>query len=57
MWLCIWQRKLSESQTSETLDINAGNLVIINVVDDADNPVKYYATNQFEVFKQINIKE
>ena len=56
MWLCIWQRELFESKTSETLDINAGDLVSIYVVDDEDNPVKYYATNQFGVLNKINIK-
>ena len=28
----------------------------VYVVDHEDNPVKYYATGQFEVFNQINIE-
>ena len=48
--------KLAESKESDTPDINAGDLVNVYVVDHEDNPVKYYATGQFEVFNQINIE-
>jgi len=55
IWRMAW--KLAESKKSETPDINAGDLVNICVIEDEGNPIKYYATNRFEVFNQINIKE
>jgi hypothetical protein len=45
---------LAESKKSDTPDISAGDLVNIYVVEDGGNPIKYYATNQFEVFNQID---
>ena len=39
---------------SEPPDISAGDLVNIYVVDDAGNPIKYYATDQFEVFNPVD---
>jgi hypothetical protein len=55
IWRMAW--KLAESRKSHIPDINAGDLVNVYVVDHEDNPVKYYATDKFEVFNQINIKE
>ena len=54
IWRMAW--KLAESKKSDTPDINAGDLVNICVIEDGGNPIKYYATNQFEVFSQIDIK-
>ena len=52
IWRMAW--KLAESKKSDTPDINAGDLVNIYVIEDGGNPIKYYATNQFEVFNQID---
>ena len=49
-------RRFSESRQSDPPDINAGDLINVTVVDHEDNPVKYYVTNQFEVFNQVSIK-
>lgn len=54
IWRMAW--RLAESRQSDPPDINAGDLINITVVDVEDNPVKYYATDQFEVFNQIDIK-
>ena len=53
IWRMAW--RLAESRQSDPPDINAGDLINITVVDHEDNPVKYYATNRFEVFNQIDI--
>ena len=55
IWRMAW--RLAESKNSDTPDISAGDLVNIYVAEDGGNPVRYYATNQFEVFNQIKIKE
>ena len=52
IWRMAW--KLAESKKSDTPDISAGDLVNIYVIEDGGNPIKYYATNQFEVFNQID---
>ncbi len=54
IWRMAW--KLAESRKSDTPDISAGDPVNISVIEDGGNPVKYYATNQYEVFNQINIE-
>jgi len=54
IWRMAW--KLAESKKSDTPDISAGDLVNIYVIEDEGNPIKYYATNRFEIFNQINIK-
>jgi hypothetical protein len=54
IWRMAW--KLAESKKSDTPDISAGDLVNIYVIEDGGNPIKYYATNRFEIFNQINIK-
>ncbi|MBW1752956.1 MAG: hypothetical protein JRJ46_07590 [Deltaproteobacteria bacterium] len=51
-WRLAW--RLAESGQSDPPDINGGDSVNITVVDDEGNPVKYYATNQFEVFNQVD---
>jgi len=51
-WRMAW--RLAESRQSDPPDIKAGDLVNITVVDHEDKPVKYYATNQFEVFNQVD---
>ena len=54
IWRMAW--KLAESKNSDTPDLNAGDLVNIYVIEDGGNPIKYYATNRFEVFNQVSIK-
>jgi hypothetical protein len=54
IWRMAW--KLAESKKSDTPDINAGDLVNVYVIEDGGNPIKYYATNRFDVFNQLNIK-
>jgi hypothetical protein len=49
--------RLAESRQSDPLDISAGDLINVTVIDHEDNPVQYYATNRFEVFNQTDIKE
>jgi hypothetical protein len=51
-WRLAW--RLAESRQSYPPDINGGDSVNITVVDDEGNPVKYYATNQLEVFNQVD---
>ena len=53
IWRMAW--KLAESKNSDTPDIYAGDLVNIYVIEDGGNPIKYYATNQFEVFNQMSL--
>lgn len=52
IWRMAW--RLAESKKSDSPDISAGDLVNIYVVEEGGNQVKYYATNQFEVFNQID---
>jgi hypothetical protein len=47
-WRYAW--KLWVSTKSDTADIMDGEFVNITVVDDKDNPVKYYATNQVTTY-------
>ena len=47
--------KLAESRKFDIPDINAGDLVNVTVIDHENNPVKYYATNEFEVFNQLSL--
>jgi hypothetical protein len=54
-WRMAW--RLAESKQSDTPDVSAGDLINVTVVDPEGNPVKYYATNQFEVFNRSKIKE
>ena len=53
-WRYAW--KLYMATKSDSPEISNDELVNIFVVDDSNNPVKYYATNQPEVFnrKEIN---
>jgi len=53
-WRLAW--RLAETRQYDPPDINGGDSVNITVVDDEGNQIKYYATNQFEVFNQIDIK-
>ncbi|MCJ7542792.1 MAG: hypothetical protein MUO88_24345 [Desulfobacterales bacterium] len=53
-WRAAW--KLAQSTKSDKSKINEGDIVNIYVVDDSGNLVKYYATNQFEIFNQVSIK-
>jgi hypothetical protein len=39
---------------SDSPEIKSGDFVNITVVDDKGNPVKYYATNEFEVFNHVS---
>ena len=52
-WRLAW--KLAESRKSDTPENDDGALVNIYVVDDLGNPIKYYASNQFEVFNRRDI--
>jgi len=49
-WRYAW--KLSVATETDLPEISDGELVNITVVDEADNPVKYYVTNRFEVFNE-----
>jgi hypothetical protein len=50
-WRMAW--RLAESRQSDPPNVSTGDLINITVVDHEANPVKYYATNQFEVFNQV----
>ncbi|MBA7698046.1 hypothetical protein ES703_106720 [subsurface metagenome] len=52
-WRLAW--KLAEARKSDTPENDDGALVNIYVVDDLGNPIKYYASNQFEVFNRSDI--
>ena len=52
IWRMAW--RLAESRQSDPPDINAGDLINVTVIDHEGNPVKYYATNHFEVFNPID---
>jgi hypothetical protein len=52
-WRYAW--KLYMATKSDSPEISDGELINIFVVDDLDNPVKYYATNQSEVFNRKKI--
>ena len=47
-WRSAW--KLFQVSQSDHPECGNGKLVNIYVVDDEGKPVKYYATNQFDVF-------
>jgi hypothetical protein len=49
-WRYAW--KLWVSTKSDTAEIMDGEFVNITVVDDKDNPVKYYATNQVTIYNE-----
>jgi hypothetical protein len=49
-WRYAW--KLYVATKSDSTEISDGELINIFVVDDSDSPVKYYATNQLEVFNR-----
>jgi len=55
IWRMAW--KLAESKKSDTPDISAGDLVNVYVIDHEGNPVKYYATGQFEVFNRADFEK
>ena len=54
-WRYAW--KLYVATKTDLTEISDGELINIFVVDDSDSPVKYYATNQLEVFnrREINV--
>jgi hypothetical protein len=52
-WRYAW--KLYMATKSDSPDVSEGELINISVVDDLDNPIKYYATNQLEVFNRKKI--
>lgn len=49
-WRYAW--KLYMATRSDSADIQEEELVNIQVVNDAGEPVKYYATSAFEVYNQ-----
>jgi len=53
-WRLAW--KLSKATKSDK-KVGEGDLVNIYVVDDLGHPVKYYASNQFEVFNSRGTKK
>ncbi len=52
-WRLAW--KLSEARKSDKSENDDGDLVNIYIVDDLGHPIKYYASNQFEVFNRREI--
>ncbi len=54
-WRLAW--KLSQATKPENPDIKEGDIVNIYVVDDSGDPVKYYATNQLDIFNQRDIEK
>ena len=54
-WRYAW--KLYMATKSDSPNVNEGELINILVVDDSDNPIKYYATNQLEVFNHRRIDD
>jgi len=53
-WRLAW--KLSEAAKPDKTEIKEDELVNIYVVDDLGNSIKYYASNQFEVFNRREIE-
>jgi hypothetical protein len=53
-WRLAW--KLSEATKPDKTEIKEGDFINIYVVDDLGNPIKHYASNQFEVFNRREIK-
>jgi hypothetical protein len=53
-WRIAW--KLYQSTQSDHPDFGQGKLINIYVVDDAGNPVKYYANNRYKVFNSKDTK-
>lgn len=49
-WRSAW--KLLQATRSDDADFGHGKLVNIHVVDEGGRPVKYYATNRYEVFNR-----
>jgi len=49
-WRLAW--KLSEAAKSQDPEIKDGDIVNIYVVDDEADPVKFYGTNQLEIYKR-----
>ena len=47
-WRSAW--KLLQATQSHDADFGHGKLVNIHVVDEGGRPVKYYATNRYDVF-------
>lgn len=54
-WRMAW--KLAQSTGSEGSEIREGELINLYVVDDTGERMKYYATNQFDVFKAKSIQQ
>jgi hypothetical protein len=52
-WRYAW--KLYMATKSDSPEIKSGDFVNITVVNDEGNPVKYYATNEFEVFNHVSL--
>jgi hypothetical protein len=52
-WRLAW--KLAEASKSNMPENAESALVNIYVVDDLGNPIKYYASNQFDVFNPMEI--
>ena len=52
-WRLAW--KLAEASKSNMPENAEGALVNIYVVDDLGNPIKYYASNQLDVFNPMEI--
>lgn len=53
IWRMAW--RLAESRQSDPPNVSAGDLINVTVVDLEGSSVKYYATNQLEVFNQMSL--
>jgi hypothetical protein len=51
-WRSAW--KLWQATKNGNDEIKEGDIVNIYVIDDAGNPVKYYVTHQFKVYRQVD---
>ncbi len=49
-------RRFAEATKSDSPVISEGDIINIYVVDDLDNPVSFYSTNQPKVFNRKEIE-
>jgi len=50
-------RRFAEATKSDSPEVDDGEIVNIYVVDDLDNPVKYYGTNKHMILNPKDIEE
>jgi hypothetical protein len=51
-WRTAW--KLCQATIEENTEFGDGKMINILVVDDSGEPVKYYKTNEYKVYNEIN---